>query len=377
VWIIQGETTMNHDFLRSIKLAEYTITDITFFLRLLKELYSQRDNFNNVSISEDWIHTHQGFLFKLRKDATKLSRDNSNGLEWNKTITILDQFESLLKKKGDYLSKRYETDGVSFYNLINEIELLLYRLNKKSITSDNVGDSMKSRRDNDDGLLVERFRKIISQNEIFFEGNESILSGPEIKDFLLISFYADKDEIHFSGLNELAGKFLSTQSREFIEGLDRTGLEDFVSNHIEDEFEGDYIQTGVYINSADDTKIFTDQIETQEIDLEGLESLVLEKTIGEFFLEQMDREIFPYYLVQPTNAPAEMTILFILKERFTLPQIQKRLRKVIANDYWVGMAFDDEIETFDLGLDDWISYDDPYLVTREKLLRLSKIPNKL
>jgi len=253
------------------------------------------------------------------------------------------------------------------YNRINEVEIVLYRLEHSPI---------KLRRE--ELSLLEIVESTLDKNNIFFEGDISSVSSvsePEIQDFILLTFSCLKDEIEFFIVNEPAGKYILSMGKQFEETLDQSGFEELVASHQAEGFDGGYRETGVIINEVDDETIFTKTMDGFSFNCDKLSHLNIPTTIGGHFLEQIDAPKYPYYIIHPTVADSEMSILFALNEVVTLDVIYQNLKKIMVDGYWVGMAYFDDHQYFTLGLVDSIGHGTPFMVSIDEFKKLRMVHN--
>ena len=356
---------MSNSIIESQVAREYIIRDIKVLIRYWQSIYSQRDHLLNCHVAEEQYNRLREITFRVRKDAQKLSMDDvSNIAEWQKMVAIINQIDSLFIEQKWSLEGGYVIQSGSLYNRINEVEIVLYRLEHSP---------KKVRRE--ELPLIQIVETDLEKNNIFFEGNEDSVNEPGIQDFILLTFYSEKDEIEFTPVNEPAGKYILAKGKAFEETLDRSNFDSLIVEHQAEGFEGGYMETGVIINEVDDETIYTKTMDGFGFNCDELSQINIPTNIGEYFLEQIDAPKYPYYIILPTLADSDMSILFAVKEVVTLDDIYQKLKKIMVDGYWVGMAYEDDYQYFTLGYVHSIGNGKPFMVTIDEFRKLRMVHN--
>ena len=356
---------MSNSIIESQVAREYIIRDIKVLIRYWQSIYSQRDHLLNCHVAEEQYNRLREITFRVRKDAQKLSMDDvSNIAEWQKMVAIINQIDSLFIEQKWSLAGGYVIQSGSLYNRINEVEIVLYRLEHSPI---------RIRRE--EFPLLEIVESDLDKNNIFFEGSVSTLEEPGVKDFILLTFSSLKDEIDLIVVNEPAGEYILSKGKSFEETLDRSGFDELVIAHQDEAFDGGYMETGVIINEVDDETIYTKTMDGFSFNCNKLSTLNIPSTIGEYFLEQIDAPKHPYYIIHPTVADSDMSILLAVKEIVSLDDIYENLKKIMVDGYWVGMAYEENHQYFTLGYVDSIGYGTPFMVSIEEFRKLRMVHN--
>lgn len=367
--------------LGSLTDTESVLHDVKRIIDLWQKLYQGRGKLDVVTMNQEQTRILRNIMNKTQREIDiYLNSTNTNMSEWFDINSILNQVHSLIKPIKGQFNQSYSIAGFSLLQRFNSLEIAYYTLRSKL----NATRSFNKINEESEKTIIldelingqsifDSIQETVDQYNIFLEDhlNHEDLEG--CIDYVLVSFFAEKYEINFSCLNEESANYLSSQSKEFIEDLYRTDLEILIEENSEKGFSGHYVQTGIVISETYNEKIYTKTIKNHNFDLAQLQENKLENTLGQYFLDQLGSQDATHYIVEPTLAPAEMAIIFFLKEETSLEDVNKRLRRLTVNNELVGFSFDGIEYPLSLGLVDSISYLDRFLMSIEELKKANDL----
>jgi hypothetical protein len=361
--------------LRSLADTEKVFHDVKKIIDIWQKLYQGRGKLDVVTMNQEHTKILRDIMYKTQREIDiYLSNNNTDVSEWFDINSILNQVDSLIKPTKGEQNESYSIAGSSLLHRFNALEVAYYTLRKKTNETPplkkSYEESEKTTNGDDLGneqLIVENINETVDQYNIFLEDLLYQEDLENSKDYVLVSFFADKYEINFSCLNEITANYLSSQSREFIADLYRTDLDDLVNENSDKGFSGHYVQTGIVINETYNEKLFTKNIKDHKINFNRLEERKPNITLGQYFLNQLGSQDATHYLVELTSAPAEMAIIFFLKEEVSLEDVNKRLQRITVNNELVGFSFDGIEYPLSLGWVDNITYYDRFVMSIKEL----------
>lgn len=367
--------------LGSLTDTESVLHDVKRIIDLWQKLYQGRGKLDVVTMNQEQTRILRNIMNKTQREIDiYLNSTNTNMSEWFDINSILNQVHSLIKPIKGQFNQSYSIAGFSLLQRFNSLEIAYYTLRSKL----NATRSFNKINEESEKTIIldelingqsifDSIQETVDQYNIFLEDNLNHEDLEGCIDYVLVSFFAEKYEINFSCLNEESANYLSSQSKEFIEDLYRTDLEILIEENSEKGFSGHYVQTGIVISETYNEKIYTKTIKNHNFDLAQLQENKLENTLGQYFLDQLGSQDATHYIVEPTLAPAEMAIIFFLKEETSLEDVNKRLRRLTVNNELVGFSFDGIEYPLSLGLVDSISYLDRFLMSIEELKKANDL----
>jgi len=245
------------------------------------------------------------------------------------------------------------------------------RLEKSTSDSETPKQTVNSREKKG---LFELIKEDVDNHGMFLEEDIENRDLSDYQDFILFSFFGEKQEILLSPLNQAFGEYLLSQGDEYASEITSFDLED-IRNEVETETElkGGYEFTAVILENVEDEIIVTTKNNNEILlNFDSIPRCDSGKVLGEYFYEDSRLIGADFVHIESTYAPADMAGLFLLKEKVDKFDIKKNLCFLTASGVIVGLRYKDQDYPFALGNIGDIESNYIYLVTIDKFRKLTE-----
>lgn len=359
---------------QSKEARELILNDLRIVIHAFNKFISIGDANKNLELSVKNYETFQGIFQSLKKNVHYIdSSDVSNLKEWKTAVDLIVLVERAFQEYRGFINHYFYIEKKILRQALASLQKLLDELEKTSTIQDEdifekvISDNAK----NKTMSLRELIEHDVNEHDMFLEDGYGSVDE-QYKDYILFSFYADKDEIHLSPVNQAYGDYLKTLDEEELEDIQSHDLESF-KDDLEngDEYEGEYAFTAVIVNDMEDGITITSKNNRHiYIPFDSIKTYESEETLGEFFYKDSELVGYSYVHIEPTSAPADMAGIIFLEEVVSEDEIRDHLELYKVSRSIVGVKFKEQVYRFNLGNVSDIDYSLPYLLTMAEFRKL-------
>ena len=362
---------MNNKIIEQSKEArELILNDLRIVIHAFNKFLSISDANKNLELSVKNYETFYGIFRSLKKNVHYIdTSDVSNLSVWKNAVDLILRIELAFHEYKGFINHYFYIEKMALKQALGSLQKILDELEKTStiqnedifekVIAENVKHKTMS--------LKELIDHDVAEHDMFLEDGYGSVDE-HFKDFVLFSFYADKDEIHLSPLNQAYGDYLKTLEEEELEDIqshDLESLKDDLENG--DEYEGEYAFTAVIVNDMEDGITITSKNNRHiYIPYASIKTYEAEESLGEFFYKNSELVGYPYVHIEPTSAPADMAGILFLDEVVSEDEIRNHFELYEVSGSIVGIKFKEQIYRFNLGSVSDIDYSGSYLLTMDE-----------
>ena len=362
---------------KSKESRELILNDLRIVIHAFNKFLTISDANENLELSVKNYDTFRGIFASIKKNVRFIDASDVNNLgDWNNAVEVIVRIEYFFKEYRGFINKYFYIEKSALRKLLDALSIINNRLEQTTtIDETTVFDSVQTSHTETKKIisLRELIEQDVNEHDMFLEDGFSNIDNTDYKDFVLFSFYADKEEIHLSPLNQAFGDYLSGLEEDELSSLQSHDLDSMIDDlDKSDEFEGTYAFTAVIVNDiGDGVTITTKNNRKIFLDFDSVKDHNSDEMLGEFFYKNSELEGYPYIHIEPTSAPADMAGILFLEEEISEEAVRKYFEFYKVAGYIVGVKFKDQIYRFNLGNVSDIDYHESYLITTD-LFRLLK-----